>query len=225
MKTRVLLGLAVSMVAFVGVGNWVCGQLSQDDKPRKISKTEAEWRKQLTRDQYYVTRLKGTEPAFSGKLLHTKSAGSFLCVGCGAELFESRAKFNSGTGWPSFWKPVKPEALDSEWDYRGGMPRMEVMCMECGAHLGHVFSDGPPPTGLRFCINSVALKFQRAGAASAKSKTQSEDDSKAKNESQTPEASSKSEDPAGQPSPDAEKSTPKSKSPSAKAKSRSSKGQ
>ena len=125
----------------------------------KIQKPEEEWRKELTPEQYQVCRMKGTEPPFTGEYYKTKDAGVYKCVACGNELFESDTKYESGTGWPSFYKPVTEENLDIENDDSYGMRRTEVMCGKCGAHLGHVFPDGPRPTGLRYCINSIALKL------------------------------------------------------------------
>lgn len=127
---------------------------------RKVEKTDAEWRKLLTPDQYMVLRLKATEPAFTGKYADHHARGIYCCAGCGAELFSSRAKFESGTGWPSFYQPFDPKRIQNAPDYEMAVPRVEVMCADCGGHLGHVFSDGPPPTGLRYCINSAALKFK-----------------------------------------------------------------
>ena len=114
----------------------------------------------LTAEQRYVTQEQGTEPAFSGKYNDTKAEGSYNCVCCGAELFSSSSKFDSGTGWPSFWEPVSEESVDMEEDLSLGIKRIEVHCQKCKAHLGHVFPDGPQPTGLRYCINSVSLDLK-----------------------------------------------------------------
>ena len=127
--------------------------------PGKVVKTDAEWREQLTPEQYHVTRRHGTERAFTSPLNDEKREGTFSCVCCGAPVFDARAKFDSGTGWPSFFEPVDGEAVSEHEDNSFFMRRTEVRCAKCDAHLGHVFPDGPHPTGLRYCINGVALDF------------------------------------------------------------------
>ena len=126
----------------------------------KVQKTEAEWRAELNPEQYHVLREKGTEAPFSGEYDHVFEAGSYRCAGCGAELFSSEAKYDSGCGWPAFSTPASDEAIDEESDKTLGMVRTEVMCSNCGGHLGHVFPDGPRPTGSRYCINSAALNLE-----------------------------------------------------------------
>ena len=127
---------------------------------QKIIKSEEEWKKQLTPEEFYVCRQKGTERPFTGKYNDFKGDGIFVCKCCGNPLFDAATKFNSGTGWPSFYEPLSKEAVEEHRDTSHGMIRTEVTCAKCGAHLGHVFPDGPEPTGLRYCINSICLKLE-----------------------------------------------------------------
>ena len=126
----------------------------------KITKTDAQWRENLTPEQYQILRLKRTEPAFSGKYCDEKSSGNYICAGCGEALFASDAKFESRSGWPSFWRPLEAGKIGEHADTSHGMRRVEVLCARCDGHLGHVFEDGPQPTGLRYCINSASLDFK-----------------------------------------------------------------
>jgi peptide-methionine (R)-S-oxide reductase len=130
------------------------------DKVEKITKSEDEWRKELTPEQYHILREKGTERAFTGEYAHNKTPGVYRCAACGQELFDSDTKYDSGSGWPSFYQPTDPGKVELHDDNAFGMRRTEVICSKCESHLGHVFPDGPKPTGQRFCINSASLKHE-----------------------------------------------------------------
>ena len=169
LATRVVcLGRHVDQSGFdrlrcVGRG-WTAPKNRKDAKNGKVVRTEAEWRKRLTPEQFRVTRKKGTERAFNGAYWHTKDDGIYQCVCCGEPLFDSKTKFDSGTGWPSFWRPIERQAIREREDHRLAETRTEVLCRRCDAHLGHVFADGPAPTGLRYCRNSAVLKLVRRTA-------------------------------------------------------------
>jgi peptide-methionine (R)-S-oxide reductase len=132
----------------------------------KVERSEEEWAEVLSPARFEILRNKGTEPPFTGELTHNKATGMYTCGGCGAELFSSGTKYESGSGWPSFWEPTESEAVDTHEDNSHGMRRIEVTCARCGGHLGHVFPDGPQPTGLRYCINSASLDFEPEPEAS-----------------------------------------------------------
>ena len=152
--------LTIILISFAMLHITCAQEKSASPGETTLVKTEKEWRDLLTPQQYYVTRQKGTERAFSGEYHDFKGDGVYHCVCCGYPLFDSKTKFDSGTGWPSFYTPVEQDNILEEKDYSLGMVRIEVMCSRCKAHLGHVFKDGPEPTGLRYCINSVSLKFK-----------------------------------------------------------------
>jgi peptide-methionine (R)-S-oxide reductase len=133
---------------------------SKKTSKSKIIKPDKEWKETLTPEEYKVLRKGGTDPPFTGKYVHNKEKGIYICAGCGNGLFSSDTKYESGTGWPSFWAPISKNNIEQKTDKRLGMNRTEVLCSRCGGHLGHIFDDGPQPTGQRFCINSTALRFK-----------------------------------------------------------------
>jgi peptide-methionine (R)-S-oxide reductase len=127
---------------------------------KKIVRSDEEWRRLLTPEQYHITRQKGTERPYTGEYYYFKGTGTYRCAACGQELFGSETKYESGSGWPSFWAPLSEDKVETERDLSLGMVRQEIQCSRCGAHLGHVFDDGPRPTGLRYCVNSLSLQFE-----------------------------------------------------------------
>lgn len=159
MERRGFLVLAIGGIAVSGMR--ALGQTAANAPVAKIVKTDAEWARQLTAEQYRVLRQQGTERAFTSPLNDIHEAGTFVCAGCELSLFDAAKKFDSGTGWPSFWQPIAPSHVRELEDTSLNDVRTEVRCARCDGHLGHVFDDGPPPTGLRYCINGVAMKFKK----------------------------------------------------------------
>ena len=159
MRAKVI-GLVVLLVVGASILVESRAQVPAQVKQRKVVKTDREWSKILPRDSYLVTRQKATEPAFSGKYANSHAKGYYACICCGSLLFSSKAKFESGTGWPSFYQPIATDKVETEADFKMAEPRVEVICNDCGAHLGHVFNDGPAPTGLRYCMRgSIASRW------------------------------------------------------------------
>jgi peptide-methionine (R)-S-oxide reductase len=153
-------GIPLTLIMLIALT--ACAKEEDGSVENKITKTEAEWKAQLTPEQYHVTRKKGTERPFSGKYWDHKELGIYSCICCGTDLFLSDTKFDSGCGWPSYFKPINDEVITEHRDTSLGMIRTEVVCSKCDAHLGHVFPDGPPPTGQRYCINSASIQFRKA---------------------------------------------------------------
>ncbi|HUM46811.1 MAG TPA: peptide-methionine (R)-S-oxide reductase MsrB [Chitinophagales bacterium] len=161
MKYSLIVLLVTGSFSFSACAQNQTGTVPAQKNSFPLMKTDAEWKKTLTPDQYYVLREKGTERAFTGAYYDNHEKGTYYCAGCHQALFSSDTKFESGTGWPSFWQPVSKTAVTVGQDNSHGMSRDEVLCSNCGGHLGHVFNDGPQPTGLRYCMNSAAMKFEK----------------------------------------------------------------
>lgn len=173
MNSKIILSLLVIPMMFVAraceksqqdslmTGEQKNTETMKENNKFEIYKSEQEWKEELTEQEYNILREKGTEPAFTGDLWDNKKEGTYVCAGCSEPLFSSETKFKSGTGWPSFYKPLSDTSIVEENDRRYGMSRTEVLCARCGGHLGHVFPDGPEPTGLRYCLNSASLDFKK----------------------------------------------------------------
>jgi peptide-methionine (R)-S-oxide reductase len=153
--------MKIILTAIVSVLLAASGCAQKSTEKFAVTKTDAEWKKQLTPEQFHVSRKQGTESPFTGKYWDNHEKGIYKCVDCGQEVFASDTKFESGTGWPSFWQPIKKQNVSETSDNTFGMERTEVHCSKCGGHLGHIFNDGPKPTGLRYCINSSSLAFEK----------------------------------------------------------------